>query len=60
MWEGTYFENIPITLEAIPNEGYYFVKWKQRKLKKSRLISIDPKYINNVRPIFKKEQTLTP
>ena len=60
VWEGTYFENIPITLEAIPNEGYYFVKWKQRKLKKSRLISIDPKYINNVRPIFKKEQTLTP
>ena len=59
-WEGTYLENIPITLEAIPNEGYSFVKWKQRKLKKTKLISVDPKHIKNFRPIFEQKKTLVP
>lgn len=26
-WTGTYFENIPITITAVPNEGYVFSHW---------------------------------
>jgi hypothetical protein len=28
-WQGIYFNNIPITLKAIPAKGYQFVKWKE-------------------------------
>jgi hypothetical protein len=28
-WQGIYFNNIPITLKAIPAPGYRFVKWKE-------------------------------
>ena len=27
-WEGIYFSNVPIKIEAIANPGYSFVKWK--------------------------------
>lgn len=27
-WKGVYFSGIPVTLEAIPNEGYQFDGWK--------------------------------
>ena len=36
-WKGIYIENIPIEIEAIPEEGYAFVKWKNRKLSKKLL-----------------------
>jgi hypothetical protein len=26
-WQGEYFDNIPISIEAIPNEGYVFSHW---------------------------------
>ncbi|MDN6162527.1 MAG: CotH kinase family protein, partial [Atopostipes sp.] len=28
IWSGTYFKNIPLTLEAVPKEGYEFSHWK--------------------------------
>lgn len=27
-WTGTYFKGIPVTIEAIPDEGYVFVGWQ--------------------------------
>lgn len=27
-WTGIYFQGIPIELEAVPNEGYHFVRWE--------------------------------
>lgn len=27
-WTGIYFQNVPITISAIPNEGYKFVGWE--------------------------------
>jgi hypothetical protein len=27
-WEGTYFDGLPITVEAIPHFGYEFVRWE--------------------------------
>ncbi|MBN1466167.1 CotH kinase family protein [candidate division KSB1 bacterium] len=26
-WQGSYFKNVPITLQAIPHPGYRFVRW---------------------------------
>jgi hypothetical protein len=52
-WTGMYFENIPITIEAIPNKGYYFYKWKQKKRGKKKLIEVSPKKSNQFTPIFK-------
>jgi hypothetical protein len=28
-WKGTYFRDVPISLEAQPKKGYRFVKWKE-------------------------------
>ncbi|MFL5728665.1 MAG: CotH kinase family protein [Cytophagaceae bacterium] len=28
-WEGVYFNNIPLTLKAVPADGYRFVRWKE-------------------------------
>jgi hypothetical protein len=27
-WKGSYFPNVPVTLSAIPNAGYRFLKWE--------------------------------
>jgi len=54
-WQGNYIENIPITIKAIPDDGYDFVKWKQRKLPKDDTIIINPKKYNQFTPIFKKK-----
>lgn len=27
-WEGVYFKDVPVTLEAIPNPGYRFINWE--------------------------------
>ena len=37
-WSGEYFDGIPVTLEAIPNEGYEFVKWENDDNQKVRII----------------------
>lgn len=26
-WQGIYFNGVPVTIEAIPNEGYHFLNW---------------------------------
>ncbi|MEP1489170.1 MAG: lamin tail domain-containing protein [Algibacter sp.] len=31
-WDGDYFSDVPITIEAIPNPGYQFVKWQNNDL----------------------------
>ena len=54
-WEGHYIENIPITIKAIPDNGYVFVKWKQRKLSNKDSLIINPKNHNQFTPIFKKK-----
>ena len=27
-WQGEYFDNIPVSLTAVPNEGYRFSHWQ--------------------------------
>lgn len=53
-WTGKYIENIPIQIEAIPNEGYVFDKWKSRRLPQEPLITVKTKKNKKFIPIFKK------
>lgn len=32
IWKGIYFEGIPVTLEAVPNAGFSFVKWESSSI----------------------------
>ena len=53
-WKGNYISDIPITIEAIPNEGYRFVKWKKKKLPQSMRITISIKKHRKFEPVFEK------
>lgn len=52
-WSGTYLENLPIQIEAIPDEGYVFVKWKGRKFPKVSKGRILPVKAPKIRAVFK-------
>lgn len=39
-WSGTYFKNLPITLEAVPREGHRFLGW-QVKINRAVVPSLD-------------------
>jgi len=54
-WEGYYIEGIPVTLTAIPADGYRFVGWKDRKLPKTATIVTDLDQGTDFVPIFKKK-----
>ena len=53
-WTGKYIENIPIQIEAIPNEGYVFEKWKSQRVPQKPLITVKTKKNKKFIPIFKK------
>lgn len=53
-WSGTYLENLPIEIEAIPDEGYTFVKWKGGKFPKASKGKVAPSKIKQVQAVFKK------
>lgn len=52
-WSGTYLENLPIEIEAIPDEGYVFVKWKGGKFPKSKQGRVLPSKAKRIRAVFK-------
>ena len=53
-WKGDYISAIPITIEAIPDVGYRFVKWKKKKLPQSSKITISIKKNRKFEPVFEK------
>ena len=53
-WTVKYIENIPIQIQAIPNEGYVFEKWKSPRLQKGPSITVKTKKNKKFIPIFKK------
>ena len=53
-WTGKYIENIPIQIEAIPNKGYVFEKWKSQRLPQKPIIKVKTKKNKKFIPIFKK------
>jgi len=55
-WKGKYIENVPIRIEAIPNEGYVFEKWKSRRLPQESVIKVKTKKNKKFTPVFKKTE----
>lgn len=51
-WTGKYLENLPIEIEAIPAEGYKFVKWKGGKFPKSSKGRVLPYKAKKIRAVF--------
>lgn len=43
-WEGIYFSDVPVTIEAIPEKGYQFVKWENASLSESDCRTV---YVNS-------------
>lgn len=55
VWKGKYLQDVPITLKAIPNPGYKFVKWKN--IKKNTLepsVMVMPKKRHKFKAIFER------
>lgn len=54
-WNGVYFEGVPVTIKAIPNEGYVFERWEGVSDNiYSDTITINPQNNMNIRAVFKK------
>jgi len=56
-WEGYYIESIPVTITAIPEEGYKFVGWKNKNLPKSITITSNLEEQTDFTAIFKKKKS---
>ncbi|MEM1095635.1 MAG: CotH kinase family protein [Bacteroidota bacterium] len=41
-WEGTYFQNVEITLTAVPRPGYRFVRWTGSVTSTDRRLTLNP------------------
>ncbi|MFO7658266.1 MAG: CotH kinase family protein [Bacteroidales bacterium] len=51
-WTGTYFSDIPVTLQAIPNKGYHFVGWKTLSPSKQSILNVSFESDKTVEAIF--------
>lgn len=55
-WKGSYFPNVPITLTAIPNAGYRFLKWEGITTNSNQpTISVAPKLNLVLTAIFESD-----
>ena len=54
IWKGHYLSHIPIKIEAIPNEGYRFVRWKKGNLPKNAKVEIDTRKNKKFEPVFER------
>jgi hypothetical protein len=52
---GTYFEGVPIVLEAIPKVGYKFVKWEGDNSTSERILEIDLQATTRITAVFEKD-----
>jgi hypothetical protein len=46
--------DVPISVEAIPNEGYRFIRWKKKKLPSKSKITISVKKFKKFEAVFEK------
>lgn len=55
-WSGSYFQEVPITLTAVPNAGYRFLKWEGVTTNSnSATITISPKSRMEIRAVFESD-----
>lgn len=57
-WTGAYFNNIPITLKAIPYTGYHFVRWEGIQSSSSDVITVDANSNLNITAVFEADTDL--
>jgi len=53
-WQGIYFQSVPITLTALPKEGYLFDHWSGDASGTATTITIDPTKVLVITAHFKK------
>lgn len=57
-WSGSYFQEVPISLTAIPNAGFRFVRWEGiTSGTNSVTITVSPKAKMEIRAIFESDGT---
>ena len=57
-WQGRYFRNLPLRLEAIPSQGYEFARWESGNYKsESRILNLQPAGDTYVTAVFREEGT---
>lgn len=55
-WEGLYFREVPITLEAIPEEGFYFAGWEGTSIESNHpVLTSNLASDTEIEAVFKKE-----
>ena len=54
IWKGFYISDVPISIEAIPNEGYRFVRWKKKKFPSESKITVSVKKFKKFEAVFEK------
>ncbi|MDQ2086815.1 CotH kinase family protein [Herbivorax sp. ANBcel31] len=52
-WDGVYFEGVPVTIEAIPKEGYQFEGWEGIDEEKET-ITVNPQNGMSITAVFKE------
>jgi len=55
-WEGIYFKDIPIKVEAIPKSGYKFVGWEEGIASQEDIVEINLSRDMYIRAIFERDQ----
>ena len=54
-WQGKYFKNLPLRLEAVPNSGYLFVRWEGNdSVYNNPVITINPENHQHFTAVFAK------
>ncbi|OPZ90855.1 MAG: Endo-1,4-beta-xylanase Y precursor [Firmicutes bacterium ADurb.Bin419] len=61
-WTGTYFKNVPVTLQAVPQKGYEFDHWEgvTGVDTTSGTVTLEPSEDMNIRAVFKEIGLATP
>ena len=54
-WEGRYFSDYPVTLTAVPKEGYRFMGWTGDVQSEEAQIKTDVQEGLHIRAVFEKE-----
>jgi len=55
-WSGSYFQEVPVLLTAIPKAGHRFLKWEGVTTNSSSVaISINPKALMQIRAVFESD-----
>ena len=57
-WTGSYFNNVPITLEALPYPGYHFVRWDGTQSSNSSIITVNANSNINFTAVFEPDTDL--